>query len=322
MPEHISEQCPPVLLLVFNRPDMTAKVFSQIRKVQPPQLFVAADGPRANHPRDEDLCQEARNVATQVDWDCELHTHFRSENLGLKEAVSSAIMWFFRHVESGIILEDDCVPHPTFFPYCHELLEKYQNDQRVMAISGDNFQPNSKDYDASYYFSAYPHCWGWATWSRAWDWYDGEISEWKRLKNTGWLEGWLGSSPSAEYWADIFDRVANEGVDSWAYPWTFSCWAQHGLTILPAVNLVSNIGFDDRSTHTKQADSGAAHLPTNSLRTPLTHPSCIVRDYSADRHTLENHFGVSNASTKWSDSVRSFLPRQMRAVIRSLIWRR
>jgi len=189
----------------------------------------------------------------------------------------------------------------------------------VMAISGNNFQPSEREYSASYYFSAYPHCWGWATWASAWEHYDGTVSDWSYLKNTDWLEGWLGSSAGANYWANIFDRVAKNEVDSWAYPWTFSCWAQHGLTILPSVNLVSNIGFGDHSTHTKQVDADAARLATRSISPPLDHPACVTRRYSADEYTLENHFGVSNPRSTWRSSASSLLPVRVRKMMRTLI---
>jgi hypothetical protein len=300
---------PPVLLLIFNRPDLTEQVMERIRQAEPPQLFVGADGPRTDCPKDEKHCEQARKVATQVGWDCEVHTLFREENLGCKQAVSTAITWFFDHVEAGIILEDDCVPHPTFFPYCAELLERYKYDRRVMTISGNNFQPNDKEYNHSYYFSAYMHCWGWASWRRAWRYYDGDIPNWSTLKNTGWLQGWLRSEQGAEYWSDIFDTVAQGEIDSWAYPWTFSCWAEHGLTILPEVNLVTNIGFGKRSTHTKNPDDDAASLSVEPIESPLSHPKRVFRDYEADEYTLRNHFGVSDVdSSYWKKIYSNYTP--------------
>jgi len=276
---------PPVLLLIFNRPDLTAQVMGRIRQAEPPKLFVGADGPRAGHPKDAERCEEAREVATQVNWDCEVHTLFRDENLGCKQAVSSAITWFFEHVEAGIILEDDCVPHSAFFPYCAELLERYRNDERVMVVSGNNFQPDDRTYRASYYFSVYNHCWGWATWRRAWKQYDGAVQQWPALRDTDWLKGWLDSEAAAEYWASIFARVHRGEVDSWAYPWTYSCWVQHGLAALPAVNLVSNIGFGKQSTHTQNSEAKEASVPVRPLSFPLEHPNAIVRRYKADRYT-------------------------------------
>lgn len=310
---------PPVLLLIFNRPDLTAQVMDRIRQAEPPKLFVGADGPRADHPGDAESCEEAREVAARVDWDCEVHTLFRGENLGCKRAVSSAITWFFEHVEAGIILEDDCVPHPTFFPYCAELLQRYRDDERVMTVSGNNFQPDDKVYDHSYYFSAYMHCWGWATWRRAWEHYDGQIPEWESLRNTGWLNGWLGTEEEAEYWRGIFDRVAHGEVDSWAYPWTFSCWREHSLQILPAFNLVSNIGFGGQSTHTKNTDTAVANLPVVSMSFPLEHPSAIVRDYKADRFTSKNNFGIGRNSQGWTHEMRKRVPESVKIAVRPFL---
>jgi len=298
---------PPVLLLIFNRPDITREVMAQIREAEPPKLFVGADGPRADQPDEADHCEQARQVATHVDWNCEVHTLFRDENMGCKQAVSSAITWFFEHVEAGIILEDDCIPHPTFFSYCAELLERYREDERVMVISGDNFQPPTRTYDSSYYFSTHMHCWGWATWRRAWKKYDGQVSVWHDLRGTGWLEGWLGSEDEAEYWQRIFDKVYREEVDSWAYPWTFTCWKEHGLTILPAVNLVSNIGFDVRATHTDNENSDRASLSTKPLSFPLDHPIGVCRDYKSDRYTSRQILGICKEEPSRIDSLKRMI---------------
>lgn len=309
----------PVLLLVFNRPDLVARVFPRIREVQPARLFVAADRPCPNHPEDSELCERLRDIATKADWDCELYTLFRDQNLGCKEAVGTAITWFFEHVERGIILEDDCVPHPSFFRYCGTLLERYAEDERVMAISGDNFQPDGREYEASYYFSAYPHVWGWATWRRAWQHYDPKIEAWQSLRETGWLQGWLGSAAAQDYWTRIFDRVAREEIDTWDYPWTFSCWAQHGLTVLPSVNLVSNIGFGKRGTHTQGEGTGKARLPVEKLAFPLEHPETTVPYYQADRYTSIHHFGTSESpgSERWG--VVKWVPRNLKRLARPLL---
>jgi hypothetical protein len=188
-----------------------------------------------------------------------------------------------------------------------------------MAISGDNFQPTGRDYDTSYYFSLYNHVWGWATWRRAWEHYDGQIPEWKSLRGTGWLKGWLGTEQEARYWRGIFDRVAQEEIDTWDYPWTFACWKAHGLTVLPAVNLVSNIGFDERGTHTSSEDSNAARLSTEPLTFPLQHPSAMVRDYGADRLTSKHHFEISSSNPpRWRQLASSYVPRSVKRVLRSV----
>lgn len=287
------KSCPPVLFLIFNRPDLTNCVFERIREAKPKHLFVAADGARPDHAGDAELCAETRQIIKKVDWDCELRTLFREQNLGCKQAVSSAITWFFKHVEQGIILEDDCLPDMTFFRFCSELLGKYRHDERVMAISGNNFQNGEFDPGSSCYFSIYNHIWGWATWRRAWRHYDGKLTLWPRLRESGWLEGWLQTIDAAAYWCNIFDSVYAGQINSWGYPWTFACWAQHGLSVLPAINLVSNIGFDNRATHTKAQNSPVANLPALAMDFPLVYPSGMVRQYKADSYTATNHFGIS-----------------------------
>jgi hypothetical protein len=289
-------ECPPVLFLIFNRPDLTRRVFNQIRVARPHQFFIAADGPRADHPDDAALCVAARAVVAQVDWDCEVHTLFRDENLGCKQAVSSAITWFFEHVEEGIILEDDCLPDPTYFRYCAELLDYYRDDERVMVISGNNFQKGNKRSAYSYYFSCYNHIWGWATWRRAWKHYDGSLRCWPALNDSSWLLDTLGSEAAAHYWSRIFDRAYAGEIDSWGYPWTFSCWARRGLSCLPQGNLVTNIGFGEAATHTTDAGSKGANVPVTPMPFPLCHPPCVHRHLEADHFTFESHFGGRQAS--------------------------
>ena len=307
---------PPVLLLIFNRPDHTEQVMEQIRQAEPPKLFVGADGPRAGHPDDTRRCEEAREVASRIDWDCEVDTLFRDENLGCKEAISSAISWFFEHVEEGIILEDDCVPHATFFPYCSELLDRYRDDERVMVVSGNNFQPPDRDYGGSYYFSVNNHCWGWATWQRSWEHYDGNIEAWPDLRETEWLQGWLASEAAAHYWGSIFDRAVRGEIDSWAYPWTFSCWVQHGLSVLPSVNLVSNIGFGPQATHTKNNSEIVDGQQAYPISFPMQHQERIVRDYAADEYTTRNHFGVKTGLDRLG---HRYTPDAVKRLVRAVI---
>lgn len=282
--------CPPVLLLIFNRPDLTERVFEQVRQVQPKSLFIAADGPRPSVFGENQLCEATREVVSQIDWDCEVQTLFRSENLGLKRAVSRAIDWFFEQVDEGIILEDDCVPNRSFFYFCGQMLSRYRHDERIMAISGNNFQEQSDPSGDSYYFSIYNHIWGWATWRRAWRLYDEQMKMWPQLRKSAWLQGLLGDPQVAEYWCRIFDNVCQDRIESWGYVWTFSCWSQSGLTILPKVNLVSNIGFDERATHTRNRNSTVACRPLVDLEFPLKHPLSVVRDYRADLYTSRRNF--------------------------------
>jgi hypothetical protein len=299
--------CPPVLLILFNRPDTTQKVFKRIREVQPSQLFVAADGPRPERSDEIALCAETRKVVEKVDWPCNLHILFRDENLGCKIGVSSAITWFFEHVESGIILEDDCIPHPTFFRFCAELLEHYHKDDRIVGIGGNNFQQGKRHTRDSYYFSKYLHIWGWATWRRSWKYYDGNLTGWQDLRNTSWLLDALGNEREARYWRENFDRVYAAKIDTWDYAWTYSYWRHSSLAIVPEMNLVSNIGFDSRAMHTQVPFYRVSNLPVKAMKFPLKHPSSVVRNMSADHFTFERIFNLSP---------RKSLPVHKRAIYR------
>jgi hypothetical protein len=305
-----------ILLLVFNRVESTRTVFESIRQAKPARLYVAADGPHLDQPGEYELCEEARKVATEVDWPCEVRTLLRKENLGCGKAVAEGITWFFKQEAEGIILEDDCLPHPTFFRFCDELLEHYRDDKRIVAISGDNFQKQNGSNKQSYYFSIYYHSWGWATWRRAWQYYDGELSQWPSLRATSWLGDLLTDSATARYWHNIFDMVQAGKIDTWDYQWTYSCWSQSGLSILPSVNLVTNIGFDDRAAHTKDPKHALANLPSLPMEFPLRHPLYMIRDFTADRHDTRHVFGVQTGQTlKWLAQARNPLSARYRRLL-------
>lgn len=279
----------PVLFLVFNRPDVTGRVFEAIRKAQPPRLYVAADGPRQDRPEDCERIKETRQIATQVDWPCEVRTLFRDANLGCKHAVSGGINWFFDNEEKGIILEDDCLPHQDFFSFCEELLERYRDDKRIIAITGNNFQRGQWRGEGSYYFSKYFHCWGWASWRRAWTFYDGELSFWPEWGATERYLRLHQDPLERRYWEKIFDRVKAGTIDSWAYPWAASCNYREGLTATPNSNLVSNIGFGENATHTV-GHSWLSGMTTRSYRN-LSHPKDIAQHVQADGFVFDQVFG-------------------------------
>lgn len=297
-----------MLLLTFNRLDSTKEVLKAISKAQPSSIYIASDGPRPDRVGEAEKVQEVRDyVISNINWDGDVKTLFREENLGCRVAVSGAIDWFFEHESEGIILEDDCVPDASFFPYVEELLNRYRDDERIMVIAGNHFPGKAHQPPYSYFFSRYNHCWGWATWRRAWQHYDHDMSQWPKLRNTNWLLTiGDGNRNFQRYWTRIFDQAYAQKVDSWAYRWTFSCWAQSGLTILPALNLVKNIGFDENATHTKSKNGShkLSTLPLESLTFPLSHPSNVIRDYEADRWTEKNHF-----KHNWNRYIKSQLRR-------------
>jgi hypothetical protein len=280
----------PILFMVFNRPDATRRVFEVIRNVKPLRLFVAADGPRENKTGEEEECSAVRQIIDEgITWDCEVKTLFRDRNLGCKVAVSGAIDWFFEHVEEGIILEDDCLPHLTFFGFCDELLNKYRDDKRIAQISGDNFQFGKKRTEYSYYFSCYNHIWGWASWRRAWKNYDVDMKLWPEVRDNGWLDDLLGNKRLTKYWTQIFERCYQGKIDTWDYQWTFACWIQNCLTILPEVNLISNIGFNVDATHTSCENDKSANIPVEAMGFPLRHPPFMSRDVPSDKYTEKRY---------------------------------
>jgi hypothetical protein len=281
--------CAPVLLLIFNRPKLTQQVFDRIREARPEQLYIVADGPRPDHDNDIDLCRKAREIVGKIDWPCSVHRDFADQNLGLKRRVSSGINWVFSQVERAIIIEDDCVPHLDFFTFCDSLLTRYEFDERVWVITGNNFQNGKKYGNAAYYFSKFGHCWGWATWRRAWQHYQGDIPFWPEWKNSS---DWRQKTPDKIerfYWSNIFDTVRLNAVDSWAYPWLACIWYHGGLTATPNVNLVTNIGFGPDGTHTVYHEYQDG-MPVNPLG-PLTHPADVKRDTKADRYVFDHTFG-------------------------------
>lgn len=180
--------------------------------------------------------------------------------MGLKRRVSSGLDWVFNTVEEAIILEDDCLPHPTFFRFCEDLLEYYRNDERVMLVAGTNFQFGHKRTEYSYYFSRYIDCWGWATWKRSWQHYDFEMKDWPETRDNNWLSDILEDPQEVASWSKVFQCAYDDYIDSWAYRWKFACWIQSGLTIIPNINLVSNIGFNADAVHTKDSRSPFANL--------------------------------------------------------------
>jgi len=291
-PPHVLKTA--VLFLTFNRTDTTKQVFEAIRKAKPPRLYVAADGPRADKAGEQEKCEEVHQIATQVDWDCEVQTLFRDKNLGCRVGVSTAIDWFFENEEEGIILEDDCLPSQSFFWFCEELLERYQDDMRVMAVSGDNFQKGPARNEFSYYFSKFNHCWGWASWRRAWLYYEKDMQSWPYIRDNGYLQDILSDKAAVKYWSKTFKAAYRNEIDSWAYRWTFSCWIQNGLTVLPNVNLVTNIGFGGYATHTTGKDNANSKMPAFELSFPLNHPNWMIRDKRADDYTQKTNFNQPN----------------------------
>ena len=280
---------PSVLFVIFRRPEATARVFEAIRRARPSRLFVAADGPRPGRQDEAELCRQTRAVVERVDWPCQVVTRFQETNQGIKEGVTGAISWFFSQVDEGIILEDDCLPHPDFFPYCAALLKQYRDDERVFHVGGNNFQPKSRVMAESYYFSRYNHIWGWATWKRAWDRYRAEFEGLEDFLVEADRTGFWDSAREQTYWSKMFRRTRDGRVITWDYQWTYTMWAEGALAVTPRSNLVANIGFGHGATNVAEAKDQEGQRPLEPLGTVTVNP-WPIRYRAAVRYTFTNKF--------------------------------
>lgn len=252
----------PILFLIFNRPDLTKRVFNEIKKVKPAKLYIAADGSRLDRLGEIELCQLTRNVTEVIDWDCDVRRLYRTKNLGCRKAVSSAIDWFFKNETGGVILEDDCLPNTSFFTFCQKMLRLYEKDEKVMHIGGSNFQRRKSD---DYYFSKYVHVWGWATWRRVWKSYDVNIKNWPEIKNSEILKGYYSNNTEKLFWETMFDAVYRKKIDTWDYQYVYNIWRNGGISVIPGKNTISNIGFRSDAVHTKSNNSSLSNLNVYKL---------------------------------------------------------
>lgn len=296
----------PILFLIFNRPDNTSRVFAEIKKTRPKKLFIAADGARKDKEGEQKLCDLTRKtVIENIDWDCEVKTLFREENMGCGKAVSSAITWFFQNVEQGIILEDDCLPHPDFFPFCEELLNKYKDNEKILHISSNNYQDGVIRGDGSYFFSENVEIWGWATWKRTWNKYKFSLEYlddtdiFNTLKNTSLVE------ENKKHLASIFLKMKNKMIDTWDYQYVYTILSNKGICIMPNVNLVSNIGFGENSTHTKENTSIYANCEVYPIM-PLIHPTKIQLNTDADKYFYQKYLKTS-FSKKFLNKIKNII---------------
>jgi len=278
---------PPVLLLIFNRPDCARMMLEALRTARPSRLFVAADGPRTGHPTDVERCAAARAVMADIDWPCQVTTLFHDTNVGLTRAVVSAVSWFFEHVESGIILEDDCVPVTQFFSFAGELLERYRDDVRVMHVSGLNMAPGTRFSPHSYFFVETGHIWGWATWRRAWRQYDESLGDWPAMRHEfGFTAPPLRRALGRKFASAWAGRKA-----TWSRAWYYSMFRHDGLAIVPSTNLIENVGFGEAATHTKGGHHPLRHKASGDMTFPLVHPPDLSVNAAYTSLLARYHYG-------------------------------
>lgn len=293
-----------VLFIVFNRPNVTLQVFEAIRQARPPRLYVAADGSRADRPEEDDMVSKVRAIAIDVDWPCEVKTLFNDKNLGCKHACSNAVTWFFEQEEQGIILEDDCLPSQSFFWFCENLLTRYKKNYDIWHISGATVHKNTNLHE-SYHFSAYPGMWGWATWANRWCPFDVTLESFsedpiKKIDSKYII--------SKQYWSNIFYKTKLGKIDTWDYQWIFKIWANQGICITPNLNMISNIGFGEDATHTKNAQSRLACMPKEDIK-EIFHPSILAINFKLDKHLMERHFYATSLLKKLVIKIKKLVMR-------------
>jgi hypothetical protein len=277
-----------VLMIIFNRPDNVRKVLECVRAVRPKRLYVAADGPRTSRPDDQPKAEQSRAVIEEVDWPCEVKTWFREENLGCGRGPSTAVSWMLEHEPYGIILEDDCLPVPSFFHYAEAVLQRYEYDDRVSHVNGNNYKAtNFTPSQYSYHFVAYPQAWGWATWRRAWQRFDIDLDIWPGVDHYEFFQrmGWT----RKEYQMQRvkWNKVKVNNRDIWDFQWQFYNFLEGNLVAAPKENLVTNIGFDKDATHTGGYDPTRMDLSVQEMALPVKHPPYLLFDGLLNQHYKE-----------------------------------
>jgi len=278
----------PILFLIFNRPGTTQEVFNAIKKQRPKYLYVAADGARETKEGEKEICLKTRDIINQIDWDCELKTLFRDKNLGCGKAISSAITWFFEQVEYGIILEDDCLPDDSFFPFCEELLIRYKDDDRIGHISGDNFLPNIVSSELSYDFCSFAHIWGWASWRRVWKNYDVSFSFWNKGNKNDLFVNLREKIYFSSFISDVISGKNN--INTWDIQHLFMLRLQSQLSIYPTKNLVVNIGLGEQNATHTGTSSSKYEIKGEKIDFPLKHPDYFLRNKKIDIYTIKKIF--------------------------------
>jgi hypothetical protein len=279
-----------VALFIYNRPDLTSRVFGAVAAARPPRLFVFADGPDPTRADDIARTAAARAATDRVDWPCEVQRDYAGAHLGIKRRVESGLARTFAETDRAIVLEDDCLPDPTFFPFVNTLLERYRDDARVTEICGCR-RTRPRPLSSSYALSRYRCLWGWATWRRAWQAYDGRFADWPRLRAASWLEHELGDRHAAAYWTYQFDRAhADADAGDWDVAWVYSAWRAAGLSIVPAANLVANLGFRADATHTRDPRLARTLPGASPMPFPLRHPASVAASPDEDRAMADELF--------------------------------
>ena len=280
----------PVAMIFFNRPDTTKEVLDAIRVAKPGKMYLISDAPREGRADDEEKVAACRKLVEEgIDWPCEICKNYAEHNMGCRDRVASGISWVLSQEECTIILEDDVVPSPDFFPYIDTMLEAYKDDPKVMMVSGTNLIKNYR-IDAPYTFSCFSSIWGWATWARAWNLYDVDVKDWPEVKASGKLMGIHGRFSYMFLKKDI-DSVYTKAKDTWDIQWDYCRHMHRGLGIVPRENMIRNIGFDrEDATHT--TGGSTEDFSYGKVEFPIPIQKHVRRNLDYDRAFINKYFGV------------------------------
>lgn len=308
----------PVLLITFNRPEYTRKVLESILAAKPEDLYVFQDGAREGNEDDKRKCAEVKNVVEETTSGSEvrLHTFCSDKNMGCGRGPMTAISWFFDNVEQGVIFEDDCLPNPSFFPYCEELLDKYKDDERVGFIGGCNYGYKTGTNESYVFGSGHHQTWGWATWRRTWKLFDYYLKDLDSDSFRHIIKNYYKSIRQREYWMEIFGAVKTNRLDDscWDYQFYFSVWKEGMLAVCPMVNLVENIGSGVDATHTNNDSRGLLYQTTGNIM-PLNHPKNVKKDKEIDNYMMKSFIipyeygmsGIKRWQYRWNKRIKHLL---------------
>ena len=295
----------PVVIICFNRPIVTKKVFEQIKKKKPTKLFIIMDGPRYKNFEDVKNIKKVKKIFKDINWKCKVYKNFAKKNLGLKERVITGLNWVFKKVDKAIILEDDCYPSDNFFNFCESMLNFYQNNKKVLVITGNNFQKESVD-NKSYYFSKYSHIWGWATWRSTWNLFNDEEKNIQKFLKSKKFKKINKIIDEQNYWKSMYYQIKQGSLKSWAFYFLINIWKKNGLTVTPNKNLIINLGINNISSSNKNDPNLKIHLSKIDIKFPLIHPKKIKVNEIADNKVFYSVY-KKNVQTRMKNKIKKMI---------------
>lgn len=295
----------PIVLICFNRPSVTRKVFNKIKKQKPSKLFIIIDGPRAKNLNDMRNVKRVKRIVSDINWKCKVYKNFSKNNIGLKKRIVSGLNWVFKKVDKAIILEDDCYPTDNFFTFCESMLSFYQNNKKVLVITGNNFQKEPVN-NKSYYFSKYSHIWGWATWRSTWNLFNDEEKNIQKFLRSKKFKKINKIIDEQNYWKSMHYQIKQGSLKSWAFYFLINIWKKNGLTVTPNKNLITNLGINKISSSNKNDPNLKIHLSKTDIMFPLIHPKIVKVNEIADNRVFYSVY-KKNIQTRIKNKIKKMI---------------